>query len=136
MLDVKNYDAPELLGELVLFEISPDYCRETAVIKAASAEIPLGTVLMKNDDGTLSPWAPAAAAAALEEGEEKAAATTDPAPVGILLRTVAASSVNIEAPVLKRGALVSASMLKWPAGAEEKKPAALAVLEALGIVAR
>lgn len=37
MLDVKNYDAPELLGELVLFEISPDYCRETAAIKAASA---------------------------------------------------------------------------------------------------
>ena len=136
MLDVKNYDAPELLGELVLFEISPDYCRETAAIKAASAEIPLGTVLMKNDDGTLSPWAPAAAAAALEEGEEKAAATTDPAPVGILLRTVPASSANVEAPVLKRGALVSASMLKWPAGAEDKKPAALAVLEALGIVAR
>lgn len=136
MLDVKNYDAPELLGELVLFEISPDYCRETAAIKAASAEIPLGTVLMKNDDGTLSPWAPAAAAAALEDGEEKAAAATDPAPVGILLRTVPASSANVEAPVLKRGALVSASMLKWPAGAEEKKPAALAVLEALGIVAR
>lgn len=136
MLDVKNYDAPELLGELVLFEISPDYCRETAAIKAASAEIPLGTVLMKNDDGTLSPWAAAAAAAALGEEEEKAAAATDPAPVGILLRTVPASSANVEAPVLKRGALVSASMLKWPAGAEEKKPAALAVLEALGIVAR
>ena len=68
MLDVKNYDAPELLGELVLFEISPDYCRETAAIKAASAEIPLGTVLMKNDDGTLSPWAPAAAGDTLEEG--------------------------------------------------------------------
>ena len=136
MLEVETYEAPELLGVLALFEISPDYCRETAAIKAASAEIPLGTVLMKNDDGTLSPWAPAAAAAALEEGEEKAAATTDPAPAGILLRAVAASSVNIEAPVLKRGALVSASMLKWPVDAEEKKPAALAALEALGIVAR
>lgn len=134
MLETRTYDAPELLGELVHFEISPDYCRETADIKAASAEIPLGTVLMKNEDGTLSPWAPAAAAAAL--GEEKAAAATDPAPVGILLRTVPASSANVEAPVLKRGALVSASMLKWPADAEEKKTAALAALEALGIVAR
>lgn len=136
MLETKTYDAPELLGELVLFEISPDYCRETADIKAASAEIPLGTVLVKNDDGTLSPWAPAAAAAALGEEEEKAAAAADPAPVGILLRTVPASSANVEAPVLKRGALVSASMLKWPADAEEKKTAALAALEALGIVAR
>ena len=33
MLEVKDYDAPELLGELLLFEISPEYCRDALTIK-------------------------------------------------------------------------------------------------------
>lgn len=126
MLDVKTYEAPELLGELLLFEIAPDYCRDTLTIKAPSAALAMGTVLMANADGTLSPWAAAA------EPEDDA-----PAAVGILLADVAVSSSNAEAPVLRRGAIVSASALKWPADtAEEKKKAALAALEVLGVIAR
>lgn len=129
MLEVKDYDAPELLGELLLFEISPEYCRDTLTIKAAETETPLGAVLMRNADGTLSLWTPAA-----EPEEDK---TADPAAAGVLLRAVPASASNTAAPVLKRGALVSAAALKWPAGtAEDKKGAALAALEALGIIAR
>ncbi len=129
MLEVKDYDAPELLGELLLFEISPEYCRDALTIKAAETETPLGAVLMRNADGTLSLWTPAA-----EPEEDK---TADPAAAGVLLRAVPASASNTAAPVLKRGALVSAAALKWPAGtAEDKKGAALAALEALGIIAR
>ncbi len=129
MLEVKDYDAPELLGELLLFEISPEYCRDTLTIKAAETETPLGAVLMRNADGTLSLWTPAA-----EPEEDK---TADPAAAGVLLRAVPASASNTAAPVLKRGAAVSAAALKWHGGmAEDKKGAALAALEALGIIAR
>ena len=129
MPEVKTYDAPELLGDLLLFEISPEYCRDTLTIKAAETETPLGAVLMRNADGTLSLWTPAA-----EPEEDR---TADPAAAGVLLRAVPASASNTAAPVLKRGALVSAAALKWPAGtAEDKKGAALAALEALGIIAR
>lgn len=129
MPEVKTYDAPELLGELLLFEISPEYCRDALTIKAAETETPLGAVLMRNADGTLSLWTPAAEP---EEGK-----TADPAAAGVLLRAVPASASNTAVPVLKRGALVSAAALKWPAGtAEDKKGAALAALEALGIIAR
>lgn len=129
MPEVKTYDAPELLGELLLFEISPEYCRDALTIKAAETETPLGAVLMRNADGTLSLWTPAA-----EPEEDR---TADPAAAGVLLRAVPASASNTAAPVLKRGALVSAAALKWPAGtAEDKKGAALAALEALGIIAR
>ena len=129
MLETRTYDAPELLGELLLFEISPEYCRDALTIKAAETETPLGAVLMRNADGTLSLWTPAA-----EPEEDR---TADPAAAGVLLRAVPASASNTAAPVLKRGALVSAAALKWPAGtAEDKKGAALAALEALGIIAR
>ena len=83
MLEVKDYDAPELLGELLLFEISPEYCRDTLTIKAAETETPLGAVLMRNADGTLSLWTPAA-----EPEEDK---TADPAAAGVLLRAVPVS---------------------------------------------
>ena len=120
MLEVKDYDAPELLGELLLFEISPEYCRDALTIKAAETETPLGAVLMRNP-----------------RGADLMGAPSDPAAAGVLLRAVPASASNTAAPVLKRGALVSAAALKWPAGtAEDKKGAALAALEALGIIAR
>ena len=131
MPEVKTYEAPELLGELLLFEISPDYCRDSLSIKAPSAALAMGTVLMVNADGTLSPWAAAA------ESEDDAPATADPAAAGVLLADVAVSSSNVEAPVLRRGAIVSAAALKWPASlAEAKKKTALATLESLGVVAR
>ena len=118
MPEVKTYEAPELLGELLLFEISPDYCRDSLSIKAPSAALAMGTVLMVNADGTLSPWAAAA------EPEDDAPATADPAAAGVLLADVAVSSSNVEA-------------LKWPASlAEAKKKTALATLESLGVVAR
>ena len=71
MPEVKTYEAPELLGELLLFEISPDYCRDSLSIKAPSAALAMGTVLMVNADGTLSPWAAAA------EPEDDAPATAE-----------------------------------------------------------
>lgn len=130
-LEHKVYDAPELLGELLLFEINPEYCRESGTLKAPSAALPMGTVLMQNADGTFGPWTPAAPAG---EGQT---AKPDPTAVGVLLREVPASSSNVDAPVLRRGALVSASLLKWPADtAEEQKKAALAALETIGIIAR
>lgn len=119
MSEVKTYEAPELLGELLLFEINADYSRDAVTLKGPVEALPMGTVLVKNADGTFLPWA-----------------TTDTDAAGVLLADVAASSSNVDAPALRRGGIVSAAALKWPDGAEEKKPAALAALEALGIVAR
>lgn len=119
-LEHKAYDAPELLGELLLFEIDPAYSRELVTLKTPATELPMGTLLVKNADGTFQAWTP-----------------TDTDIAGILLRDVSASSSSVNAPAVLRGALVSASLLKWPADtAEEKKKAALAALEDLGIVAR
>lgn len=119
-LEHKVYDAPELLGELLIFEIAPPYSRESVTVKTPATALPMGTLLVKNADGTFQAWTP-----------------TDADVAGILLRDVSASSSSVNAPAVLRGALVSASMLKWPADtAEEKKKAALAALETIGIIAR
>ena len=118
MSEVKTYEAPELLGELLLFEINADYSRDAVTLKGPVEALPMGTVLVKNADDTFTPWA-----------------TTDNDAAGVLLADVAASSSDAEAPALRRGGIVSAAAPRqWPDGAEEKKPAALAALEALGIV--
>lgn len=124
MLKHTTYGAPARLSDLLLFEIYPDYSRDTLTIYAPSAALEPGCVLMDNGDGTLSPWAAAA------EG-------SDPAAAGILLAHVDVSASNVQAPVLARGALVSGSALIWPADlADAKKAAAIATLKTLGIVVR
>ena len=119
-LEHKIYDAPELLGELLLFEINPAYSRESVTLKTPATSLPMGTLIVENADGTFQAWTP-----------------TDTDVAGILLRDVPASPSNTDAPALRRGGLASTFMLKWPADtAEEKKKAALAALETIGIIAR
>lgn len=119
-LEHQTYDAPDLLGELLLFEIAPAYSRESVTLKTPATALPMGTLIVKNADGTFQAWTP-----------------TDADVAGILLRDVPAASSSADAPALRRGALVSASMLKWPADtADEKKKAALVALETIGIIAR
>ena len=50
MLEVKDYDAPELLGELLLFEISPEYCRDALTIKAAGVTQQKKTIPLPDDN--------------------------------------------------------------------------------------
>ncbi len=115
-----TYDAPELLGELLLFEINPDYCRETVTVSAPATDIFMGSLLVKNADGSFTPWE---------------SADTDVA--GIALRDTPASSEDVLVPVLRRGALVSAAKLKWPESVtDEQKATAKSALAALGIIVR
>lgn len=119
-LEVKTYEAPALLGELLLYELNPEYCRDTVTIKAPETDLPMGTVMVRNGDGTYSPWADA---------------DTDAA--GVLLCDVAATEADVTAPVVRRVATVSASALQWPdATADARKAACLAALETIGIIAR
>lgn len=115
-----TYDAPELLGELLLFEINPDYCRETVTVSAPATDIFMGSLLVKNADGSFTPWE---------------SADTDVA--GIALRDTPASSEDVLVPVLRRGALVSAAKLKWPESVtDEQKATAKSALAAFGIIVR
>lgn len=120
VLKHETFDAPALLGELLLYEARPDYCRETAIMAAADTPVLMGALLVKNADGTFAPWA----AGDADVG-------------GIALRDVPASAEDVSVPVLRRAALVSAAAIHWPDGtSEEQQKTALAALETIGIVAR
>lgn len=119
-LEVKTYEAPALLGELLLYELNPEYCRDTVSIKVPENDLPMGTVMVANADGSCAPWA-----------------ATDTDAAGVLLCDVPASDKAAAAPLVRRVATVSKSALRWPAGATEtQKAAALAALEAKGVIAR
>ena len=120
ILKHETHEAPALLGEILLYEAHPDYCRETVTVAAADTPVLMGALLVKKADGTLTPWA---------------AGDADVA--GIALRDVPASAEDVTVPVLRRAALVSAAAIQWPDGtSEEQQKTALAALETIGIVAR
>ena len=119
-LEVKTYEAPALLGELLLYELNPEYCRDTVAIEASENDLPMGTVMVANADGTFGAWA-----------------VTDTDAAGVLLCDVPASGAAAAAPLVRRVATVSRTALRWPEGAtDEQKSAALAALEANGVIAR
>lgn len=119
-LNVKTYDAPALLGDLLLYELNPEYCRDTVTIEASEDDLPMGTVMVANADGSYAPWA-----------------VTDTDAAGVLLCDVPASAAAAEAPLVRRVATVSKTALRWPAGATDAQmSAALAALEANGVIAR
>jgi len=116
----ETFEAPALLGELLLYEAHPDYCRESVTVAAADTPVRMGQLLVKNADGSFTPWA---------AGD----ADVD----GIALRDMPASAEDLTLPVLRRAALVSSAALQWPDGtSDEQKATALAALETIGIIAR
>ena len=116
------------LGDIVKFEEDGRYSRKNVVILAgagAARELVRGQVLGKNSaTGKYEALNPVAT-----DGTENAA--------GILLYDATApDGVDVEGVALVRHATVMASQLVWPDGAtEEQKTAALAQLDALGVIA-
>lgn len=112
------------LGDLLLHEVHPRWTRQKSTLAALSADAPLGSVLGKvTASGKYVPLAPAA-----NDGSQNAAA--------VLAEDLAESVADQEGITIRRGAVLNAAALVWPAGATtNQKAAALAQLEALGIVA-
>lgn len=114
------------LADLLLIEVHRGWSRESGTLAAqGGADVVLGTVLGKiTATDKYSPLAPAAS-----DGSQTAAA--------VLIEDELAVAADRTAPLLRRGAVVNAAALVWPAGiTAPQKTAALAQLEAIGIVAR
>lgn len=119
MLTENNY-----MADVVKYDI-PLYSRDTRVIAAGSGKLALGVVLGRKTDGNFAPLDPAAAT-----GEQVAA--------GVLLKYVDATGTeDVKTVILTRHAIVADRALIWPDTiTDNEKAAAIAELEAIGIVAR
>lgn len=111
------------LGDLLLHEVHPRWTRQKTTLAAGDAA-QLGTVLGRvTASGKYVPLAPTAI-----DGSQTAAA--------VLAEDLVESVADQEGVTIRRGAVLNAAALVWPAGATtNQKAAALAQLEALGIVA-
>lgn len=118
-------DRPRQLSEVVKYETHPDYSRESGTALAGE-EFDLGQVLGKvTVSGKLVVLDPAAT-----DGSEDV--------VGVAQTLVEAGADDVEFVVYSRRATIfSASGLRWPPGiTAPQKAAALAQMEALGLVVR
>ena len=119
-----TYTEPKHLGDVLLVEVKSGWTKQTALLSATSVALAIGCVLAQKDDGEFTPIDFAAGAPL-----NKAAA--------VLAANVDESQVAQKTVMIKRGATVAKNELIWPAGAtDEQIKAALAELEALGIVAQ
>ncbi|EMG36608.1 Bacteriophage lambda head decoration protein D [Desulfocurvibacter africanus PCS] len=114
------------LSDLLKWEEDSRYSRD-AVIIASGNTVALGQVLGKiAATGKFVPLNPGADPA---DGSEKA--------FGIAIDAYDASAADVEGVAIKRDAIVAPSALIWPDGITVgQKAAALAELEALGIITR
>lgn len=107
------------LGDLLLVEVKPGWTRQKGVIHAGN--LALGAVLAK--------------VAGKYQAVDFAGAGGAEVAVAVLAENVDASLADKPGIVIARGAAVNSAALVWPAGATDpQKAAALAQLEALGIV--
>lgn len=114
------------LADLLLVEVHRGWSRQTITVgDQAGGAVPFATVLGKvTATGLYVPLAPAA-----QDGSAAAAA--------VLIDDLPAVADDMPAAALCRGAVVNTDALVWPAGiAAGQKAAAIAALEALGIVAK
>lgn len=121
--------SPPTLGDLLKYELSSNYCRETVTLRGG-ASYPLGAVLGEVTASGKYILSPAAAVVG-DEGAEVARA--------VLLEAVDATGGDATGLVLARGpAIVAKSALGFDASVDQ--PAEIAAkhaeLEAQGIVAR
>lgn len=117
-----TFTQPKNLADLLLTEVQPGWTKDTALY-ASGASYDLGTVLAKVG-GKLRALDPAAT-----DGGEVA--------VAIAAEAVDATGGDRKGVAIARGAVVNLDELVWPAAITDvQKTAALAALEARGIVAR
>ena len=113
------------VSDIVKDEAENRFSRDDETLVSGSGVVAIGTVLGKvTASGKYAPLTPGAST-----GAQNAAA--------IILETADASSADVLVVTLKRHAQVVVQSLVWPDGiTAPQKVAALAALEAMGIVAR
>lgn len=126
-----NYitDSPRRMGELIAYEVNPDYCRQSDVLLAGSGaarELDIGQLVGRvTASGKLVLWAPGAT-----DGSQNV--------VGIVLEDAqAANGVDDVVLILARGpAIVRSKELQYGTATAPQIAAANAALLALGIRVR
>lgn len=119
-----TYTEPKHLGDVLLVEVKAGWTKQNGLLSATRVALAIGCVLAPTADGEFTPIDFAANAPL-----NKAAA--------VLAANVDESGAPQKTVMIKRGATVAKNELIWPAGAtDEQIKAALAELEALGIVAQ
>ena len=114
------------LSDLLIFAVAMAWSTQTETLKSlAGADAKMGTVLGKNT--TTGKWEPLNLAA--NDGTEVAGA--------VLLEDRLVVSADVHAPLLRRGGVVSAPALIWPANiTAAQKASAIAQLDGRGIVVK
>lgn len=122
-MTIKSEQLPHA-GGFLLFEASPQYCREAVSFRVGSA-IRAGTVIAQLQAGD---W---------QELEPGGSGLSDTA-AGIAFDEYDASEASVEGVAIVRGpCVVKASELVWPDGiSDQNKATAIEELKALGIIVR
>lgn len=119
-----TYTEPKYLSDVLLVEVAQGWTKQNIVLAATTAALAIGTVLSKTAAGIYQPI-------------NFAASDSTKNAVAVLASAEAISTGQEKAVAIARGATVSKNNLVWPDGATEAQiTAALAQLEALGIVAQ
>lgn len=116
-----SHDLGPRFSELVLHELDPRYSREEVTLAASSGELPFGTVLARNADGTY---------AALKEAD----GTLGDA-VAVLIQHAAPSESTQIVMVLRGYCIINRTRLQWDTSVTKKDEAVLA-LHDLGFAIR
>ncbi len=118
-LKYTSEDKGASLSDLLVYEINLLYSREEVTLSSVTADLPMGSVLKANTDGTYSEFAAA-------EGETAAAVLMLAVPKG-----------GTEGLIFARGVVLNASLLAWKSGmTDANKQKAVASLKAATIIIR
>ncbi len=118
-LKYTSEDKGASLSDLLIYEIDRTYSREEVTLSGVTADLPMGSVLKANTDGSYSEFAAA-------EGETAAA---------VLMHNVLKG--RTEGLVFVRGVVLNASLLAWKSGmTDANKQKAVASLKTVTIIAK
>lgn len=119
-----TYTEPKYLSHVLIVEVAPNWTKQNGLLAATTIALVIGTVLSKDASGIYQPIDFAAT-----DGTEDA--------VAVLATHADINTSQQKIVLIARGATVAKNELVFPEGATEPQiAAALAQLEALGIVAQ
>lgn len=119
-----TYTEPKYLSDVLIVEVAPNWTKQNGLLAATTIALVIGTVLSKDANGIYQPIDFAAT-----DGTEDA--------VAVLATHADINTSQQKIVLIARGATVAKNELVFPEGATEPQiAAALAQLEALGIVAQ
>lgn len=116
-------------SELVLHELDFQYSREEVTLAITAAELPVGTVLMRNADGEYAPLTE------VTEGTgESQTKKLGGDPRAVLIKAAPVSTSAQTGLVIRRAAILNGEALRFDAGVTTKQADAKLALSDLGIL--